>query len=213
MGRIKALLLGVCAALVLGMPAARAGAWQFVETSCQPAPGFSAPLACSEVNTNPFAPTPIMLPKVVATFSSPDQTGSYYYNDIPPGPPSESGDQNFTFEWFDTFEPLAAPVPSAEFGICGCEYDITWNGPPIDVLTAHTFDIPTSVDLSGGIGTIGSEALMAGCGGNASEYGPACIISGYWDPVGIPEASSVTLLAVLLTLTGAGCVWLERAKT
>ena len=34
MGRITALILGICAALALGTSAARAGAWQFVETSC-----------------------------------------------------------------------------------------------------------------------------------------------------------------------------------
>src|SRR5271166_1598536 len=111
MARITALLLGICAALALGTSTARAGAWQFVETSCTPV--SSPPLACSEEGT----PTrPIMLPKVVATFSSPDLTGSYQFKDDPqiPGPPpvGESGDRNFSFQWA-AVPPVFAPGNSA----------------------------------------------------------------------------------------------------
>src|SRR5271166_3559127 len=44
-------------------------------------------------------------------------------------------------------------------------------------------------------GQIGSEVYLAGCG-----YNTVCTVAGHWDPVGVPEASSVTLVGALLAL-------------
>ena len=210
MGRIAALLLGICATLAFGTSAARAGAWQFVETGCQ----SIGPDGC--LNTL-FPPTTIALPEIVATFSSPDQSGTYMFTDdaggveyvpLPPGfpPNSGSGDANFTFDW-EHFGggPLTGGAP------CDCSYIITWDGAPTSLEYFQTFS-STNIFSNGFFGNfpppgplvgtqgptpfdIGSDGDIAGCGNLASNVGGAgCRVSGYWDPVGVPEASSVTLL-------------------
>jgi hypothetical protein len=190
MGRITALLLGICAALTLGTSAARAGAWQFVETSCQSGSSYG----CKDILNGPE----IALPVVVATFSSPDQTGSYQFADYP-YPPIDSGDNNFTFNW-EHFE--GNPLP----GPCSCMYVINWNGPPTQI---NYFQDPSSTNIDGGGSpdfstfNIGSDGEIAGCGALGSFVGSGCEVSGYWEPVGVPEASTVTLLAGLLALTCA----------
>src|SRR5271166_6703192 len=61
MARITALLLAICAALALGTSTARAGAWQFVETSCT---DFLTHNGCVN-NPLPGPGTPITLPQVI----------------------------------------------------------------------------------------------------------------------------------------------------
>jgi len=79
---------------------------------------------------------------------------------------------------------------------------IDWGGPPSFV---HYFDpgFSTSIDgggsASGSMFEVGTDfSLIAGCGHN--EQASGCTVHGHWDPVGVPEASSVTLLGVLLAL-------------
>ena len=184
MGRITALLLGICAVLALGAPAARAGAWQFVQTSCQ------TPSGCLGVP----------LPQVLGTFSSPDQTRSYQVcNGFECGPTTESGDRNFTFHWPYAFTGAPINLP----GFCDdCRFTIDWNGPPT-ILSYFQFYSSTNIDLGepGNPDSVGSDGLIAGCNAfRPGSSGGVCIIGGFWDPVGVPEASSVTLLGVLLTL-------------
>ena len=128
---------------------------------------------------------------IVATFSSPDQTGSYQFADYP-YPPIDSGDNNFTFNW-EHFQ--GQPLPSPE---CFCAYVITWNGPPTQI---DYFQPGSSTNIDGGGSpdfsafNIGSDGDIAGCGLLADLVGGAgCKVTGHWDPVGVPEASSVTLL-------------------
>jgi hypothetical protein len=213
MGRITALILGICAALAFGMSPARAGTWQFVETGCF-------------IPNSGLQPTPCMgvsLPQVLGTFSSPDQTGSYQSIDFarPRGPPpSESGDRNFTFHWLDPFGGISLPDVLGS-GSCDCRFSIDWNGPPTDVHYFQAFS-STSIDYGnasnpvGGFGAvIGSDFPMPGC--PVFDAGGGCTAVGHWDPVGVPEASSITLLGVLLALLTllqvAFCSSRYRART
>ena len=194
MGRITALLLGICAALTLGTSAARAGTWQFVETSCSLGISFAPPpqtVPCTSVPS--FGP----LPQVLGTFSSPDQIGSYQFTSVNGVPTGESGDTNFTFHWPFAFTGGPINLPSTG---CDCDFTIDWNGPPTMV---RYFQFSTSTEINIGVptrpDTIGSDGTIDGCP-NPSNTGGGCTIGGFWDPVGVPEASSVSLLGVLLAL-------------
>lgn len=203
MSRILALLLGVSAVLALGTSAARAGTWEFIETSCEPIP-FEDSQGCLNMTSSDGMTiyTPIPLPQVVATFSSPDQTGSYQAMETTQAP-GESGDSNFHFQWGPG---NVSPIISLPlFPICSCDFTIDWNGPPTYVYY-YTPDFATEISsnspmFSGNYGsyTIGSELDMFGCG-DAGDTGSSCIAGGYWDPVSVPEASSVKLLGGALAL-------------
>ena len=95
-------------------------------------------------------------------------------------------------------------LPPSSTSCPNCVYDFTidWNGPPTFV---HFFqpDFSSSIDGGGSASSsqfeVGTDFdLMAGCGVNVQ--GSGCTVHGFWDPVGVPEASSVTLLGVPLTL-------------
>lgn len=171
---------GVCLACV-NVARADPVTWNFVETSCTSENG-----GCNhDPNQPPLEPP---LPQVVATFSSPDPGGFYILNTTLPNEPPN--DTNFTFQW-NAFQAFII-APELEPSACGCEWTIEWAGPPTLVFYEQG-STSANISLSGGIGSIGSDEFIAGCG-----FFAQCTIAGFWEQSSVPEPRSITLLGAAL---------------
>ncbi len=216
---MKSLALLIAGGVALALSAAPVRAmpvppvWTYFATSCL---GCGGLVGNSEVSVS-FSP-----PRALATFSSPDRSGTYsfYEFETPTNTPPiiiVSGDDNFFFSWA-TDPVIFIPRPffnCFQFGVSGCGWTVTWDQSASGLSIGVMFG-----DGLTGMRLTNTFVLFAGSDSETGNPPPcdldsfsySCTFTGYWTTSSVPLPEPSSLVGLASAILGFFVILLRREQ-